>query len=290
MNVKRKTSILFVLTLSASGLALANSLNPVLERAPVIDTQTDEQKSGVHEYQSDSTDEGNSGEMTKPQESVPAPTTPLVDPMKEVNTGKTETAETTDAIPAPLERKLVDDGDDKIVVGDKTYPIDKGVVIDVPIKSGVPLSVEELLASITPIEKKSNDQLSIPKDAKDVSFLDGQWQCEMGDLVSTNGQPIKNIFTFNKKGEGVSYVIEKGGRVFKASIKAKLNDGTLTINTSKFLGTGSAIGGYCSQFFKCRQKGQFASCSGTSNDPDCGFTSQTGKVGFKDVKFVRIGK
>ena len=277
-----KLGLLLVFTFSAMS-AFSNSLNPAIEdkvevAAPQAKQEEVQTQDGIPEIKENSVspqvnrepklDRGI--EIRHPQNS---------------KLDESEIQKELGEIPLPLEKTV--EINDKVGVSDKSdksYETERDETKALP-SDGQNLSVDELLASLTPTERKPGEKLSIPKDAKDLSFLVGRWECDMGSLRNNDGDRIKNIFSFNKQGNGTSYVIEENGTVFKATIKAQLANGNLTINTSKFLGTGGGSKYYCSYFYRCRQAESFATCSGASNDPDCAGLKD-GR--FKDVKFLRI--
>lgn len=80
--------------------------------------------------------------------------------------------------------------------------------------------------------KEPTQQLVIPENAKDTSFLAGSWMCETGLRNSRTGEPIRFLFTFDKEGKGKGIVLERNDRC-TGDAQATLEDGKLRLDLGK---------------------------------------------------------
>lgn len=159
----------------------------------------------------------------------------------------------------------------------------KSTVVEVPTKVEVPKiifapSIGEILSEVTPENKRIGEALSIP-EGEDLSFLDGVWRCDMGNLRSTStGEAIQVEFSFDKNGKGLSTVKERSGTVYHGKVKVRLKNRVLDISTTKYRNPNSAKY-YVEENFRCVQneKLQKALCSSTKADRR-----------WNNVEFIRV--
>lgn len=105
-----------------------------------------------------------------------------------------------------------------------------------PAEAEQPLTLGQLLP-VTPIgnegDKKKSMDMIIPKNAKDLSFLEGKWKCRKGNIVLLEtGEPMQEILTFNRDGTGTA-VVRKDGNVCQGSLRANLRKGKLHVDIGK---------------------------------------------------------
>lgn len=110
-----------------------------------------------------------------------------------------------------------------------------------------------------------------------MAFLEGRWLCNTGLARTTDNQPVKVEFAFDKNGKGEALVRERSGKVYKGSAEATFKNGTLRINTSRYYGPTQADGTYSSSTIRCQNEGGYALCSG-----------RNGGVSWSNARFTRI--
>lgn len=108
------------------------------------------------------------------------------------------------------------------------------------------------------------------KDDTKIDVLEGKWRCDSGLSRVSDNEPVVLEFSFDKNGNGTSWIREKNGKLFETKVKANIRDRELTIKTEGGYTSKDSKGGYTGLTIKCRQKGDFASCNGKhdNNGPE----------------------
>lgn len=81
-------------------------------------------------------------------------------------------------------------------------------------------------ATQAPIVPDNAEELVIPDNPEDISFLAGQWHCETGLANAMTKEPVQVTFDFNKEGAGTGTVYEKDG-ICQGAAKAEIINGRL---------------------------------------------------------------
>lgn len=120
------------------------------------------------------------------------------------------------------------------------------------------------MLSITSLGKSRNDitgkPLMIPEEAKDASFLDGNWSFEK-EMLGPDGQPFKADFSFDKSGKGSISLVDQNNIKYHSSAEAEMADGVLRIRTSEFTSKDSPLK-FNPEFIECRNGANGAQCVG----------------------------
>lgn len=112
---------------------------------------------------------------------------------------------------------------------------------------------------------KPKQELVIPKNAENASFLKGKWRCDTGLINKTTGEPVILEFSFAENGAGLSTTYEKYDQC-SGQARARMNNGELVlhIDPQRCQNRGNA---YSELSIICKNaKGNTTSCSGTNSD------------------------
>lgn len=103
--------------------------------------------------------------------------------------------------------------------------------------------------------------LSIPKDAEDTAFLEGDWKYDR-IFRSSDGEELKADFHFDKNGRGYGALIDRNNVQHMAQAIARMEGDVLRIATSPFTSLESGKV-YNAESIECRNGRLAAECAGT---------------------------
>lgn len=107
----------------------------------------------------------------------------------------------------------------------------------------------------------NNNQLSIPANATNVSFMAGKWRCITSLERKSTGEPIEAHFDFSPDGVGIMTIREPND-VCVGNARASLQNHQLEITTEK-VSCQKRDYPYSAMRINCQNKGLFgAECSG----------------------------
>lgn len=116
---------------------------------------------------------------------------------------------------------------------------------------------------VTPIEQ-IKEQLVIPDNVRDTSFLRGRWLCDTGLVNAKTNQPVTVEFVFDAKGVGAGRIYE-GDDVCVGAARATLDKGVLHIEHDPLRCAGSDSA-YTANAIECRNTERGATeCRGRSS-------------------------
>ncbi|MCR4666323.1 MAG: hypothetical protein K5657_03405 [Desulfovibrio sp.] len=99
----------------------------------------------------------------------------------------------------------------------------------------LPKKAEEALTqAANGVPGKNVEELAIPQNVQDTSFLMGRWLCATGLFNSKTQEPVQVEFVFDRDGKGVGTIFEKHD-VCTGLAHAALEDGDLRITHEKLL-------------------------------------------------------
>lgn len=95
------------------------------------------------------------------------------------------------------------------------------------------------VAQASPVEPESGavanpplEELSIPKNAENTEFLEGEWHCRTGLANTKTGEPVQVTLKFDNSGVGMSTIYEKNVKCHGPA-QARLNNGVLYIDVQE---------------------------------------------------------
>lgn len=129
-----------------------------------------------------------------------------------------------------------------------------------PPKKDKPAAPKEPKKERPPVKpEKANGELVIPKNPKDISFMEGRWRCETGLFSSSTNEPVVMEFQFDKKGRGTGTVFEKNTRCRGKARASLAPEGMRILLDPQICGNGSS---YTADEIQCRNKNNTAHCDG----------------------------
>ena len=108
-------------------------------------------------------------------------------------------------------------------------------VLEQSVVTHIAACVSEPAQSVSPpLLEPTREELVIPKDVHDTSFLTGRWLCATGLFNSKTQEPVQVEFVFDAQGQGKGNIYEKN-EVCSGSAQAVLKDGVLKIEHDALL-------------------------------------------------------
>ncbi|MBO4335686.1 MAG: hypothetical protein J5846_07625 [Desulfovibrio sp.] len=136
---------------------------------------------------------------------------------------------------------------------------------DLPVPEGIlprtPPAVPPPLEPSAVLPETPKEELIIPENVKDTSFLAGRWLCATGLFNSRTQEPVQVEFIFGSDGKGSGHIYEKSGRC-SGPARASMRDNVLAIEHDALVCPGGA--NYRPNTIECRKSMGKTECHGVN--------------------------